>query len=321
LKEISRMRIFFCTDVHGSDICFKKFINAGKFYKSDVVILGGDTTGKMIVFLVDQEDGTYMSTYSGKEEVFKDGAEVEEHEKNIRNSGYYPHRVNKGEMRELNSDPAKMNHLFDELMLETTGRWMKIAEDRLKDTKIRCIVAPGNDDHEEIDEVIKASSRVEYGEGQLMQIGKHEMISCGWTNPTPWDTPRECDEEHLAERIEGLAKQVKDMSKAIFNLHAPPYGSGLDAAPQVTGAGMNVKMVGGGQQMVPVGSTAVRDAIMKYQPLLGLHGHIHESKGVQKLGKTMCINPGSAYGDWVLQGVLIDLNDKGQVAGHLLVTG
>ncbi|MCL5257041.1 MAG: metallophosphoesterase [Chloroflexi bacterium] len=311
------MRLFFATDVHGSDICFKKFVNSGKFYKADVIILGGDTTGKMLVFLVDQGDGSFLSNYSSDEdELFHEGAELEEHEKNIRNSGYYPYRVTKAQMRELNSSHEAMESLFQRVMLETTERWVKLAEERLKDTSIRCIIAPGNDDHLEIDEVIKASERIEYGEGRVIDLGKHELLSCGWTNPTPWDTPRECSEEELLAKIEGLAKEVKNPKSAIFNLHAPPYRSGLDDAPELK---ENLQMVAGGATK-PVGSTAVRAVIEKYQPMLGLHGHIHEGKGEQKIGKTMCINPGSAYGDWVLQGYLADVDDRG-IGSQLLITG
>ena len=48
--------------------------------------------------------------------------------------------------------------------------------------------------------------------------------------------------------------------------------------------------------MIHAGSTAVRASIEKHQPLVGLHGHIHESKGFVTLGRTLCLNPGSEYG-------------------------
>ncbi len=46
------MRVFFATDIHGSDVCWRKFLNAGKFHKADVLIMGGDMTGKAMVPIV-----------------------------------------------------------------------------------------------------------------------------------------------------------------------------------------------------------------------------------------------------------------------------
>ena len=311
------LRLCFATDIHGSDVCFKKFINAGKFYDADVIILGGDTTGKMLVFVVDQGDGTFLTTYNADEgELIASGPDLEVFEKQVHNSGYYSVRVSKSEMREFNADPALVEQAFMQAMLDTTQRWMELAEERLKDAKTRCIICPGNDDHLEIDEIIKASSRIEYGEGRILQLDGHELLSCGWTNPTPWDTPRECSEDELAERLEVLGRQLENPRKAIFNLHAPPYNSGLDNAPELT---ENLQMLASGV-MTAVGSTAVRDFIMKYQPLLSLHGHIHESKSECKIGKTTSINPGSAYGEGILQAFLVDI-ERGGLRSRLMVNG
>jgi Icc-related predicted phosphoesterase len=53
-----------------------------------------------------------------------------------------------------------------------------------------------------------------------------------------------------------------------------------------------------------------------------VHGHIHESRGICRLGRTLALNPGSVYSDGALQGALLDLNaKKGKVARYLLVTG
>jgi uncharacterized protein len=311
------VRLLFVTDIHGSEVCFRKFINAGKFYEADAVILGGDTTGKMLVFLVDQEDGTFLSTYNSEDgDLVRNGPELTEFEQQVRNAGYYPLRVSKSRMRELNTDPSLMDKVFTEVMLETWNGWVELAEERLADSAVRCIVAPGNDDQVEIDEIIKASKRIEYGEARVLQLGDYELLSCGWTNPTPWDTPRECTEEELAERLEKLAGGVRDMKKAIFNLHAPPFNSGLDEAPELK-EGLRLAASGATRA---VGSTAVRDFIRRYQPMLSLHGHIHEGRGECKIGRTVCVNPGSAYGEGILQGYLADIH-KGSVRSHLMVTG
>jgi len=68
------------------------------------------------------------------------------------------------------------------------------------------------------------------------------------------------------------------------------------------------------------GSKSVRRAIEKYQPLLGLHGHIHESQSVAKIGKTTCINPGSEYGEGVLRGCIVILGD-GKIEGYQMTRG
>jgi uncharacterized protein len=77
----------------------------------------------------------------------------------------------------------------------------------------------------------------------------------------------------------------------------------------------------GEPKMIPVGSTAVRDAILKYQPMLALHGHIHESSGIRKLGTTTLVNPGSEYAEGILRGALIDLDPEKGLIDVKLVTG
>jgi len=107
----------------------------------------------------------------------------------------------------------------------------------------------------------------------------------GWTNPTPWNTFREAPEDVLTSKIDAVVSQIPDMSRAIFNFHAPPYGTGLDEAPALD---KTLRPTHGGAVMKPVGSTAVRDAILKYQPPLSVHGHIHESRGVKSSAAGPC---------------------------------
>jgi Icc-related predicted phosphoesterase len=68
-----------------------------------------------------------------------------------------------------------------------------------------------------------------------------------------------------------------------------------------------------------VGSKAVRRAIETYQPILSLHGHIHESRGVATIGRTVCINPGSEYPDGVLRGAIVDF-DRDGVKSYVLTS-
>lgn len=298
-------RVFFATDVHGSDRCWVKFLNASDYYDADVIILGGDMTGKAVIPIVEQGDGTYRATFLDHKEVMTSKDEVERLKKKIGVAGYYPYLTNHGEMDELEANPEQIDRLFKDLMLRGMDEWMRIADEKLRGKEVKCFVCPGNDDQPEIDRIIERSETVTLAAERLAMVNSHhEMISLGWTNPTPWNTFRECSEEEMHKRIEALVGDVHDMPNCVFNFHAPPYGSQLDEAPELD---ENLKPKYGGRTTIRVGSTSVRDAIKRYQPLLGLHGHIHESNGDCQIGRTVCINPGSSYGQGVLLGAVINL--------------
>jgi uncharacterized protein len=310
-------RMLFTTDVHGSVACFKKFVASAKFYEADVIVMGGDCTGKMLVPVI-SNGGGYKSSYLDREWVLATEDEKADFVRKVADAGYYPLSMDQDEFDELRSDPHKVEERFAAVMVSTLEGWLEYAKDKLKGNGVMCVVTPGNDDHLEIDAVLEADDFVIAGENHVIRLDdEFEMLSVGWTNPTPWDTPRECDEGPLGERIEKLVPQVQDIEKAIFNLHAPPYGSGLDQAPEMDKNGVPLR---GGTVMTSVGSTAVRDALQKYQPMLGLHGHIHESRGTHKIGRTLCINPGSNYGDLALNGVVLEFK-KGKLKSHMLTCG
>lgn len=311
-NEERSVRFFFATDLHSSEACFRKLLATPRAYKLDTVIMGGDCTGKMLIPVVelDERPGVFRCEWGGEAHVLATPEDLAEQEKQIRYAGLYPVRLSQAEEHELENDPARLHALFSERMVATLAEWVELAEERLSPEGIRIIMVPGNDDEFEVDDVLHASDFVDAGEGRVIRMGEHEMLSVGWSNKTPWDTPRECTEEDLAAKIDELAGQIEDMESAIFNIHVPPFGTGLDDAPQLD---ENLKPVHGGSLMTPVGSTAVRDSILKHQPLLSLHGHIHESRGVQKLGRTTCINPGSVYGEGILQGVIVELTPSHDV--------
>ena len=311
------VRIFFATDIHGSDVCWRKFINAGKFYKADFLVLGGDTTGKEICPIIKYPDGKIVVKYFGREEVVKDNKELAVYEKRIMDAGLYQYYTTPEEYASLVNDEEKVDEIFSRMMIERWKNWIEIAEKNLKGSGIRCLVAPGNDDRFVIDSIIDSSSVIERVEGKIVDVDGHEMINCGWTNPTPWNTPRECSEEELAKKIASMTSQVKNMENCIFELHAPPFGTGIDEAPILD---KNLVPIKGGTERGPVGSTAVLEAIKKCQPLLGLHGHIHESKGAVKIGRTVCLNPGSMYSEGMLQGVVVML-EKNKVKSYLFTSG
>jgi len=305
-------RVFFTTDVHGSKVVFKKFINAGKFYEANILILGGDMIGKMIVPMVDQGKGHFSANYLGKIYDLAEGEELDKVEANFENSGLYPVRLMPEEVEAYRQDRDLVEKRFAELAKARLGRWLDIAEERLRGTGIRCYVQPGNDDPYEVDSVFRASDIIQNVDGRLIQLDEHhEMVNVGAANQTPWNCPRDKTEEELGQMIEKVACQAKNPSQAVFNLHVPPFDTNLDIAPELDDNLTPKLSLTGGFKMVPVGSKAVRSAIEKYQPLLGLHGHIHESRSAQKIGKTMCINPGSEYGEGVLRGVVLELSRKG----------
>jgi Icc-related predicted phosphoesterase len=312
------MKIFFATDIHGSEVCWRKFLNSAAFYKADLVVLGGDVTGKAMVPIT-AHNGYWQVTLRGETLRLDSKQELDDVIARIRNSGFYPAVVSQEELRHLGENEGAVDQRFSEEMISSLDRWLDMADGKLRGGQIPCILNGGNDDIFEIDDIIESSPCVSFAEGKLLDLDGFSLVSMGWTNPTPWDTYREAPEADLAAKIAAVAGLVPDMGRAIFNFQAPPYGSGLDEAPALDDT---LRPMHGGAVMKPVGSTAVRDAILAHQPLLSVHGHIHESRGVKKMKRTLAINPGSVYGDGVLQGAVIDLDlKKAKVSRYILVNG
>ena len=312
------MRLFFATDVHGSEICWKKFISAGKFYEVDILILGGDMTGKAIVPIIAQGSERYKVTLLDQETILENRAEVDKMSQTIQDRGYYPYITTPDEVAEISASPGRSDDLFLKEVTKTLERWLEYADQKLAGTGIQCYVCPGNDDVFEVDQIIATSKSVVHAEGKVMQLDEHhEMVSSGWSNPTPWDTHREEPDEALLTRLEAVIAQARDIPNAVFNLHPPPYGSGLDQAPELT---KDMRLAYAGQSLISVGSTAVLNVIEKYQPLLGLHGHIHEGKGTRKYKRTLCINPGSMYEQGILQGAVVELK-RDKIGSYVLTQG
>jgi Icc-related predicted phosphoesterase len=313
-------RVYFVTDVHGSERCFRKFVNAGRFYGVNVLVLGGDITGKMIVPFVKQADNTTLCNYGGEEVRLKSQDDTDKMIKKVRDSGYYPFPTDPKEMQELQANRAQVDRLFERLMRESVQHWVELADERLKGTGISCYISPGNDDSFAIDGALDSGDYVINPEEKVVSLdSEHEMITMGHTNHTPWKSPREVDEDVLTAKIEKMASQVKNMQRAIFNLHVPPIDTIIDQAPMLD-ATLKPVVSGGQILMTSAGSTAVRDSIQKYQPLAGIHGHIHESRGVAKIGRTFCFNPGSEYNSGVLRGLLCELEGD-RVKSYVLTSG
>ena len=313
------MRLFFATDIHGSDVCWRKFLNSGKHYEADAIVLGGDMTGKALVPVVDDGGGRWHAILLEQRHDLSGEDEVTRFEQMVRRRGYYPFRTTPDEVRELDAKEEKATELFHRLMLERVEEWIALADERLEGQGLRCLVCPGNDDQFEVDEIIRNARNVELAEGRVVEIDGYQLASTGWSNPTPWKTFREEEEPQLGERIERVISQVTaDPQRTIFSLHCPPYGSGLDEAPELD---ENMRLKHAGRAPVPVGSKAVREAIERHQPTLALHGHIHECRGNARIGKTLCINPGSSYEQGELLGALIELDGGKKVKNFLLTSG
>jgi uncharacterized protein len=314
------VKIFFVTDLHGSEICWKKFLNAGAFYKADVVILGGDVTGKAMVPIVQRANGMWEASLQDHLETFESDDAIAEFEKRVMNRGYYPIRVSDQEYVAMQEDEDLVDKRFKEVMLEGTERWIAMAEDKLAGTGIRVVACPANDDMFEIDDLLVGAKVVETGdEDHPIELDGFTMVSMGWTNPTPWHTFREAEEPELAKRIDRALASASDPETTILNFHAPPYGSKLDNAPALN---EDLTYVSGGQAIRPVGSTSVIEAIKSFQPVLSLHGHIHESRGSARIGKTLALNPGSSYEEGILQAAVVNLDlKKRKVKNYQLVNG
>ncbi len=309
-------RLYYASDIHGSDVLWRKFLNAADAYNVSVLIMGGDVTGKVVVPLVQHEDGFHVELFGVSQVVAED--DIEEMENRIRANGMYPHRMRPDEVSRVAGLPEDEKEAwFADVMRITFGQWLTLADERL-DSSTRCFVMPGNDDPEGVDRAIEEAVKVEACDDRVVEFQGHTMISLGYANRTPFDSPRELDEEELLGRITALAEQAGSMERCIFNLHVPPYDSSLDTAPALT-EDLEVIMSGSAPKMIPVGSTAVREAIERFQPLLALHGHVHESAGATRIGRTLCINPGSDYHTGRISGCLIQLRPDKVV--HQFVAG
>ena len=305
-------RLFFATDVHGSEQCFRKFVNAAQVYEVSALILGGDVTGKVVVPLVANGDGAWHGELHGEPVVARGEEELAALQKRIRTMGRYDVVLTAEEKRDVDADPGRIDGLFHAAMRESLARWVALAEERLRPTGIPCHMMLGNDDFDDLAQMLRGSDVVTYAEDGVHELpGGFELASIGYSTPTPWNTPRELPEEQLGDRIDALLANVREPERAVFNFHCPPRDTHLDQAPLLDGE-LRPVVDASGVRMHSVGSSAVRRAIEDARPLLGLHGHVHESPAGQKLGSAMCINPGSDYGDGILRGAIVDLDrDKG----------
>ena len=304
-------RLLFASDVHGSDPVWKKFIRGTKFYKADVLIFGGDLTGKNVITVKENTNGTYSSEFQKQNHLLKNKEDLARFDEIVRRTGCYTYVGSEAEIEELAANKKKADQIFHQLILQRVKEWVDYAE---QNATTPIYVNTGNDDELEVDDVLSTGTKVVLPEDKVVMIGsKHEMISAGFSNLTPWHCPRDLEEEEIAKRLEKKIGQLKDPTNAIFNFHCPPVDSGLDTCPKLDTSVFPPKPIvdAGGIVLFGAGSSSVRAAIEKHQPMVGLHGHIHESRNIARIGRTFCVNPGSEYAEGILRAVLINIGDSG----------
>ena len=307
------LTLYYASDIHGSDLLWRKFLGANKFYGAEAAIMGGDLLGKAVVPIERRDDERYRLTFLGAERVIGE-AELAETESSIRFNGFYPWIASADEIAERRTDQEALFHQVARVELQ---QWLDLANARTNSD--RPFVIAGNDDPWYVDELLESSSGIVFCDERVVRVGQHEMISLSYANPTPWDSPRELDEDALYARLRALADQLEHPETSIFNLHVPPYDTGLDRAAKLK-PDLTPVYAGGRPVPIPVGSTAVRQLIDEVQPLLGLHGHIHESRGEIRLGRTLAVNSGSEYNTGRLHGVVVRLGSD-SVISHQFVVG
>jgi Icc-related predicted phosphoesterase len=305
-------RIFFSVDVHGASSVWRKWINAAKYHNPDVLMLCGDLTGKALVPLIEQPEGKAVAFYFGRDWFLETEDEKKKMARRLEDAGVYTVRASQDEVEEWRGNPAEVDKLMARKIEERLREWLELLLQEIDTERVLTIVMPGNDDDLALDSVIMEyeDRGVVFPLEKVVNIAGHETISLAHANPTPWDTPREADERELARLIEREVSKLAEPRKAIFNFHCPPYGTRLDLAPELD-RNLRPVTVAGQVSFKPVGSRSVRQAILKYRPALGLHGHIHESYGAETLGETVILNPGSEYGEGILRGFIIEISEGG----------
>lgn len=314
-RERNGIRLFFAADLHGSQPAWRKFVNAAAFYQADALVFGGDLMGKALVPIV-RRNGTMHAELHGRAHTLDSRSAIEDFTRRVEVAGLYWQVMDADDHERLGADALLVEGLVQELARERLHQWMEFAEERLRGTPVRVYLTGGNDDAPAVLDALDEADgeRIVASEGRVVELDDvHTMITVGLSTPTPWDTAREASEDEIRSAIDTSAAQVRDLTRSVFNLHCPPKDTLIDRCLKLRrdAPGELPRPVREGGRFVTTGggSVAVREAIREYQPLVALHGHIHESPGRVRIGRTPCFNPGSQYGEGRLEGVIAHLRD------------
>ncbi|HXF37081.1 MAG TPA: metallophosphoesterase [Actinomycetota bacterium] len=306
------VRLYVVSDIHASEKAWRKMLNAARvrMYEADAVVYAGDLTGKAMVPVVETGRG-FEAEVVGRRRVARTEEELARLEQEIANLGFYAMRTTPEEVERFRADPALLEERFHAEIRGRVAEWMRLAAERMEGTGVPIYLIPGNDDPYEIDDVLAESPYCVNVDGRVEEIpGGLRLLGSGRSNPTPWRTPREVPDDEFREQLAALAEEAGDPRRTVFLTHCPPHASGLDTAPLLD-ADLRPTVSAGDLLRGPVGSTGVRQAIEEFRPLLGLHGHIHESGGEARVGETLCLNPGSEAAFGILRGYLVDVGPDG----------
>jgi len=319
-SPMSMTRLLYASDFHGSEAYFRKFLGAALHYKADALIVGGDVTGKAMIPILHRGNGRYEATLFNRRETPSTPAELERLRQTISNVGFYPIVLEPDEAVALEADPQRMSERFEQEMIARVRQWMGLAEETLRRPDVHLYFMCGNDDLPSIDAAIEGYDHIHNPDGRRFWLDTdHELVGLSLANMTPWKCARDTEEDELARRLDQVASLLEAPERAVLVIHVPPYDSGLDLCPELDEK-LQIVHRGGHVLMKPAGSPAVRALIERLQPLLTLHGHIHESPGHVRLGRTLSINAGSEYAEGIMKAAIVNL-ERDRVRGHVLISG
>jgi hypothetical protein len=300
-------KLLFAADLHGSEIVFKKIFSCAKTNNVDAIIISGDLTGSIVVPIIADGDKYFCKSFGSNINI--DGSELNEFKENISNTGAYPIIISQREYEELLKSIQIDKNKLTNLVEIRLSKWVAYAEEISNELNIRVLMMSGNSDPYDIDKIIGKSKIIRNPDYATIELFKlYSIVGESNANKSPFNCLRDIDDEELYKKIKKKVDRIdqKDMGTAIFVFHAPPFNSTLDNAIEVD---KNLKpvLMGGHAMTKPAGSRGVRKIIENYQPMLSLHGHMHESSAVAKIGRTLCVNPGSEYSCGIMRALLIYL--------------
>jgi Icc-related predicted phosphoesterase len=202
-------KIYFVTDIHGSERCFRKFLNAGPLYKADVMIMGGDLAGKELLVISEKAGGSsYSFIVNGKSFEIETNEELKEAKQFISDLGFYSYVGQSEDIQAMQAEQT-FEAFMETLMRERMLKWLEMAEQKLSTSKMPLYWMLGNDDPQSWASYLRDCPWGTYSEDGIIKIDDyHEMISWGYSNPTPWQTAREQSEEQLLVTLDFMTSNV-----------------------------------------------------------------------------------------------------------------